>query len=320
MINKKLFLILSITCMSFITLKAQEYDHVDSLITLYPTSFSNLQDLADQINQDFSNPKEKARAIYSWISFNIDYDTDKESLQKKFRYSTEEQRIELENKIRKGWAEKTIRKGAAECEGYATLYKCLCDLVFIECVVIPGNTKTSRTQIGLSDLEVNHAWNAIKTDSLWEFVDVTWGAGYLDFETKTFYPLYDPTYFLTPPEKFYLNHFPQDTNFLFVDKTAEEFINLPLFYSEYINADIYITQPEDGILHIVDDSKLTFQFRAESNPSKIYYQYDDDQFLLSSRVYKKGDYYEFTLPAPIEENKFLTLFVDNKEIATYKIE
>ena len=51
-----------------------QYEKVDGTVKLYPKSFSDPQQLALKINSDFSEPDEKARAIFTWISLNIKYD------------------------------------------------------------------------------------------------------------------------------------------------------------------------------------------------------------------------------------------------------
>lgn len=67
-----IFLLLNIifTCSVF----AQKYNEVDKIVLKYPKNFNSTEQLADKINNDFKSDYDKARAIYSWIAFNIKYD------------------------------------------------------------------------------------------------------------------------------------------------------------------------------------------------------------------------------------------------------
>ena len=69
--------------------------------------------------------------------------------------------------------------------------------------VISGYGKTDGN---ISDLA--HAWNAIKVNGNWYFVDATWGAGYV-FNGKYKYD-FRLKYFMVKPEKFIEDHMPFD--------------------------------------------------------------------------------------------------------------
>jgi hypothetical protein len=61
------------------------------------------------------------------------------------------------------------------------------------------------------DQEINHAWNIVKLDGTWQFIETTWGAGYID-ENKKFNKKFTNFYFLTAPQSFITNHFPYMNN------------------------------------------------------------------------------------------------------------
>ena len=53
------------------------------------------------------------------------------------------------------------------CEGYAKLFKVLCDKSGIQCILVIGK--------GLGDTDwENHMWNYVKMDDMWYLVDCTW--------------------------------------------------------------------------------------------------------------------------------------------------
>ena len=55
---------------------SQKISEVDKIVAKYPKSFDSTEELAQKIDKDFKSDYDKARAIYSWIAFNIKYDYD----------------------------------------------------------------------------------------------------------------------------------------------------------------------------------------------------------------------------------------------------
>ena len=71
---------------------SQKYNALDSVVLKYPKHFVSIEDLAKKINKDFTSERDKARAIFSWMAFNIDYDLKKylnPTEPKSFRYKNE---------------------------------------------------------------------------------------------------------------------------------------------------------------------------------------------------------------------------------------
>ena len=63
-------------------------------------------------------------------------------------------------------AQKVLRRGKAVCDGYARLFKVLCQYTGLEAVVLNGYV---RTDVGRSSerFKTNHTWNAVRIDSVW---------------------------------------------------------------------------------------------------------------------------------------------------------
>ena len=55
--------------------------------------------------------------------------------------------------------------------------------------------------------ETTHAWNVIKIENQWHFIECTWGAGHVDHQ-RSFQKRFDDFYFLTDPKLFINAHFP----------------------------------------------------------------------------------------------------------------
>lgn len=226
---------------------AQMENKVILKVKNYPKSISNYTKLATRINRDFDSQREKAEAIYFWIANNVSYDVKSLYNNKNDRYSytykTKEQQLKKEQKYIDKTAQSTFRRKKAVCEGYSILFKKLCDLTQVECVVITGSSKTKNGDIGKSPRGSDHAWNAVKLENNWHLIDVTWGAGSVDNKTQLFRKEFDSSYFLTSPDLFLLKHFPQDPKWLLTDKTKKYFTDLPLYYSKSIEIGLKIEYP-----------------------------------------------------------------------------
>ena len=130
--------------------------------------------LAHQLCSQFSSPTDKARAIFTWLHHNVDYDAHS------FFNGT----------ISPSTPEKTIASGLAVCEGYAGLFAALALKAGLEAMVCSGASKG----YGHSPLEPGqavppykstHAWNAVKIDNgEWKLIDSCWGAGALGCQNR----------------------------------------------------------------------------------------------------------------------------------------
>jgi transglutaminase-like putative cysteine protease len=125
--------------------------------------------LAHQLCSPFPSPTDKARAIFSWLHHNVDYDVHS------FFNGT----------ISPTTPEKTITNGLAVCEGYAGLFAALALKAGLQALVVGGDGKG----FGHTPLEPgqpvpafssNHAWNAVCIDNgEWKLIDPCWGAGHI---------------------------------------------------------------------------------------------------------------------------------------------
>jgi transglutaminase/protease-like cytokinesis protein 3 len=221
--NKTILLVLIL--LPFTSLQAQQLDSIYVKIAQYPKTINKAEDLATLINNDFDKDKDKdkARAIYSWITMNVKYDIDAHYAKKKRKrvnyknkvdraQKLRAQRIRIENKI--------LTKHVALANGYATLYKSVCDLCGIYGYILKGTGKLRTFDIGKQPRILNHSWNVVQIDKKWYFVDATLGAGSVDYIEKTYLHLFNDKYFFTPPEKFFLNHFPKEENWKLVEKNS----------------------------------------------------------------------------------------------------
>jgi len=123
--------------------------------------FKNISELHDYLIKPAATDKEKAELFFYWIAQYIEYDINKYN-----QVMNGEKVTKYDSFLQK--------KGV--CEDYSKLFKTLCDLSKIECYFIAGYSKGGFYQ-EKSQLKIDHAWNIIKVNNKYEFVDCTWGSG-----------------------------------------------------------------------------------------------------------------------------------------------
>ncbi|RZJ67634.1 MAG: transglutaminase [Flavobacterium sp.] len=299
---------------------AQDFSSVDAKVSTYPASFSNPEKLAERVASDFSSDTAKARAIYTWIANNVRYDLNEyrsnQGGKVAFTYRSAEEKEKKLKQYNLDLAIRTMRTKKGVCRGYTALYDRVAELVGLETMTIPGTSKSHPTHIGKLPTAADHIWNAVKIGNEWKFIDVTWGSGSVDSQTGKFVNKFNPSYFFTDPDLFFLNHFPDEKKWLLTNRTAEEFAGLPLFSGQYIDSEYTITFPKSGILpnnHIIP-------FKIQNlKTDRVAYALSKDGRIRIADVKKNGDVSEFEVPLEKGASGFVTIFIDQESVATYKI-
>ena len=138
-----------------------------------------------------------------------------------------------------------------------------------------------------------HAWNFILVDNTKYLIDSSLGIGYCN--DNSFYKEYTNLYFGTKPEILIKSHFPQDKEFLLLDKNItkyewEHIVFRDRYFYLYGLIDIY---PEDEYIYLKKEDKITIRYdTANSDISvigQIYYRERfSDWFILNKVTYKNG--------------------------------
>jgi len=192
-IMKKIFFTLAVVycSMAIFAQSANDYSSVDEVMLRIPKSATfSTTDMADYINHNFKKQADKARAIYFWITTNIQYDIR----QKSVVYYNDDYTELMENVL-------TKKKGI--CMHYALLFNEIAQKTGIKSYVVFGYTK----QDGKVDI-VPHAWCAAQIDSSWFLFDPTWGAGYV--QNSTYIRKQNNDYFKMTSQESIKNRIPFD--------------------------------------------------------------------------------------------------------------
>lgn len=298
---------------------SQDYTKVDLIVKDYQ-NFNNLNELVFKLNTDFNNDLDKTRAIFFWISTNISYDVqfakkiNDESLNA-FSYKTQKEKEQKEKKFISELAIKSFNSKNAVCFGYAALFFELSNKLGIECKLVQGDLKSSVSQIN-NKIELNHAWNVIKIQNEWKFVDCTISAGYISSKTNQFIFKFNDSFFLTEPELFFLNHFPEEKKWLLINKTEEDYITLPVYFPDYFKSNLKVKSPVSGILSNANNVNILFDnINFEDDIVKCFFNKSNEFVYLEYNKSING----YEIPLKEKQDDYLIIYINKTPIVLYKI-
>ena len=146
---------------------------------------------------------------------------------------------------------------------------------------ISGYTKSYSYRSGDSfkGKQSNHAWNAVKINSRWQLLDVTWAAGYVN-DGHQFVRRFSGHYFLTPPEEFILDHFPENPQWQLLAEPVkmEQYELMVKFREPYFELGLQVVSNPCAIIEVSDHSEAVVQFKNKERAQltgRLYYPVDE---------------------------------------------
>lgn len=208
-------------------------------------------ELSRNLTSPYFTELEKVRSIFRWISENIDYLPRQTYSRKKQSF------IQFDNPGDTGSlkpldervAEKVLEKKFAVCDGYARLFKTLCDYAGIRSEIITGYARTEPGKIN-QRFRSNHTWNAVMIDNKWKLLDPTWASGFVSWGGNTFIRSFNEEYFLPEPEEFIRDHYPDDPRWTLIPDppVVNEFRHSPFRQKAFLKYKITGLYPARGII------------------------------------------------------------------------
>jgi hypothetical protein len=245
-----IFFLLVACCSSFSQKKSLNFSYIDYKVQSIKASSPD--SLSFKLTSFYTSDIEKLRAIFRWITGNIAYRTTNYSFYKRGKQRAVIEELEdsvYESKsLNERIAINVLNQREAVCDGYARLFKVLCDYAGLRSEIITGYARTSIGRAG-SQFKPNHRWNAVLIDSAWHLLDVTWASGFISYSDQ-FVKAYDDYYFLTPPEHFIKDHYPQDYRWTLLPDppTLQEFYRTPFKHSAFSKYSILSFAPGKGVI------------------------------------------------------------------------
>lgn len=280
-----------------------------------------IEELIGILTKTTKTDRDKAEAIYHWITHNIAYNI---KLYDEFRSGNRDKR--KGKRIRKSEMEEhnakkikhTLKKREGICEDYALLFKSLCDAAGLKSKIVKGYIRIDPKK--LRSTGEKHVWNLVKIDGQWEAIDATYGAGYLD-EYNDFVFDYDHNYFLSNKELFSLNHFPRDTQFQISDTlmVRNQYKNLPIIGRGFFEYEITNFEPLNVMQTVKLGEPFYFTFTSPKNISQFtIYKDKEEEYEVVKRL-KEGDDYTVTVGTKNLKTGRILLFGDRQLIAAFRL-
>lgn len=241
-----------------------DFTKAENIAQLYKGhSLENLPILAHRLTNKLPTDVEKLRAIYSWVCDNITGDANVEDkiFRKRDKFKSDSiGYLDWHNDYKKKAFKKLLKQKKTVCTGYAYLVKELCFLSNIDCVIVDGYARSPSSNTEQLEM-VNHSWNAVKLNGKWYLCDATWSSGY--FLNNIFVKEYIDGYFLTDPELFAKNHFPENEQWLLTNTTnKEKFVSSPIVYGETFDHQLIPRKPNNLFVKVEKNEEIDFNFKT----------------------------------------------------------
>jgi len=223
-----------------------DYTELDALIkSQKPETFQTPESLTDFINKKYSTEHEKFRAIFVWVTTNIEWG----------------------NSASKYTAREVFNSRKAVENGYAELVTLLCDQCNLKSRKVVGVAKDDleyfQTQILFEDV-----WNIVSINGKFYLTDLNYSADNYDKTKDTLPQDFDDTYFLLNPATFILTHFPSNPadQLLPSPISEDDFIDGPVFFEKAINYEVTSYSPSVSTLKVKVNEKIKFHFEMNYPP------------------------------------------------------
>ncbi|MCD4793976.1 MAG: hypothetical protein K8R54_12130 [Bacteroidales bacterium] len=279
---------------------AQNYSEIDAFAkTVKYIENYTVGHLAHDLTDKFEKEEDKVRAIFYWITENIEYAVD---------YSHNKNNIE------------TLTRKKGVCSDYSDLFKELCDSSGIKSWKLSGYAKTRISEVGMPFF-ANHAWNAVEINNKKYLLDVTWAAGAVGWGKFT--KRRNERYFLCPPDIFIYNHYPENEEWQLLSPVVDEqtFIDYPIIKRGFLDYNVTDLKPMNGN---ITDTVLNVSFISEKEISSISvakYNWGTcgRTELKKIEFTKNNNLYSFKYKIKAKSACQLNFFIDHSPFVSYKM-
>ena len=285
------------------------------------------EELALKLTADCKTDLEKTRAIFRWITENISYRTPGKRVRNPVIAEKEDTGAlkPLDERV----AETVLQTRLALCDGYARTFKTLCSFAGIRSELVFGYARTEPLK-RIQRFRSNHTWNAVYIDSNWHLLDVTWASGYIENGTDRFVRYFDEQYFLSKPEEFIREHYPDDLAWTLMPEPPlmPEFKHSPFRQRAFVKYKIAQFSPASGLIDAKVGDTLRFQLLSQDRKADENISADPflDQSLYSSfktalvkPLSSKGNLVEYNYIVISPSVQWLYLLYNDDVILRYRV-
>lgn len=295
-------------------------------IKLKTDSYSGLltaEELANNIKRDFLTEEKKVKAIFCWMTKNIRYDLEEfynpnRKTSFGFRYRSKEELEQKMQAIKDETVATTLSSKKAVCEGYAQTFSKICNLLKIENEVIKGYVRQNSLCINKPQPNPNHAWNAVKLNGNWMFIDVTWASGH-EINGR-WLRKFKPYYYDIKRENYFKTHLPEDSLWkLRVGRIEkEEFYKQPIYNHRFLSSGVKLVAPKTGILYR-KDGEIEIKLKNVAPKQQIHIGFVGVKFAQQPKIITKNGITTISI-IPVNGAKQAFLILNREVVLEFLVE
>ena len=308
------FLFVLISTQAIAQKRTEDFKVVDAYVkSLGTLDTLNMGTITFIVTKKFPDPKDKVRAIFDWIAFNISFDC----------------KAANKNGNEKNDAEAVLKFRKATASGYAALFQDMCSVVKVRCLTVDGYLKNNVEQFTAKPDEFNHTWDVVQlgeSPETWFYIDPTLGSGITDDRVTVYTKQYNDAYFFADKTIFNYQHLPDNHAWLLGPgtKSSSNFFSLPLVKNAAYEYGISNFLPNNGYIKANTKKAVQFSFKASSSAA-----IDIVALAIGEDKKKKIKTVDYTFNGGIvrftykfeEENSYpVTVLINNKPVLGYLVE
>lgn len=315
---KKILFLLLVSASAF----SQDFSNIKAKTKHY-YKIKTAEALAEKIDLDFSSDENKVKAIFCWMTDNIRFDLaefNNPNRKKRisFRYRTIEEREAKLQELKDNLVATTLTTRKGVCAGYAHTFSKICSLLNIENEVIRGYVRTNSNTINKPILQPNHAWNAVKLNNKWVYIDPTWASGYEI--NKKWKRKFIPYYYDIPVKHYFKTHLPEKSiwKLRIGDMEKNDFYKQPIFKYQFLTSGVQLISPTTGTFNKNKQDEIQIQLKNIQPTQPIHIGFRGTQFAQKPKVTSKNGITTVTANPPKNAQQ-LFLLIDKEIVLEFLI-
>jgi transglutaminase/protease-like cytokinesis protein 3 len=273
----------------------------------------NMGTISYIVTKKFPENKDKVRAIFDWIAYNISFDC----------------KSSRNNGNEKNDPDYVLKSRKATASGYAALFQDMCSVAKIRCLTVDGYAKYTVEQIDNKPDEFNHTWIVVQlgqSPETWHYVDPTWGSGYTDDKMTVYTKSYNDAYFFADKKTFDAQHFADNKAWQLSggSKSIKDFLSLPVVKHAAYEYGISSFAPTSGMIKAKTKVPVQFSYRINNNAviDIVALQLGSDKKVRNKTVdyVIKNNTITFSYKFEEEDSYPVTILINGKPVLGYIVE
>ena len=273
----------------------------------------NMGTISYILTRQFPDKIDKARAIFDWIAYNINFDL----------------RAAKSEDDKNNNSTTVLKRRLATSVGYATLFQDMCSVANIRCLTIDGYFKRSMEDIDDKPDVPNYMWDVIQLGEVsqdWYYIDPTAGSGYINDKKTIYTKSFNGNYFFADKNIFNNQHFPDNIAWILGSGYSKknDFYALPIVKDAAYDFKISGFQPATA--HVKAKTGKVVPFKIGVSGTE---QITSVALAIGEAKGKKikpmnyttaGGYVEFSYKFDDGDTYPVTILFNGKEVISYLIE